>query len=161
MMINMAQRRYTDEERAACLASLAANGGNVKKTARECGVPRQTLQRWIEAVAQGAAHCAAPQKRPMAERVSEIMPAARRSLEEELERFARRGVRHALGCVKDLNAKDTMIAVGVAIDKALLLRGVPPPSQDEEPVREFVVDTIEEAAGILRLAEAGSLPPRP
>lgn len=40
--------RYTDSDRAAVLAALQANGGNVAKTARETGVPRVTLIGWAK-----------------------------------------------------------------------------------------------------------------
>lgn len=42
----MAKRRYSDEDRANALAALAANGGNLNRTARELGIPRQTIQAW-------------------------------------------------------------------------------------------------------------------
>jgi transposase-like protein len=156
------RRRYSDEERAACLAALQANAGNVAKTARECGVPRDTLRSWLAGakVVNGGESDSPPEKKPAAVRAAEMLPVAKRTLEQELERFARRGVRHALGRLKDLSAKDAMIAVGVAIDKALLLRGQPPAEPEEaEPVREIVVRTREEAQAILALAEAGRLPP--
>lgn len=43
----MARRHYSDNDRAAALAVLAANGGNLSRTARETGVPRATLQLWM------------------------------------------------------------------------------------------------------------------
>lgn len=39
-------KKYTDDQRIAALASLAANGGNISKTARETGVSRLTLREW-------------------------------------------------------------------------------------------------------------------
>ena len=44
-----AWRKYTAAERAARLAVLKANGGNLARTARETGVPRTTLQSWAAA----------------------------------------------------------------------------------------------------------------
>jgi hypothetical protein len=38
--------RYSDEQRAAVLAVLKSNGGNVSRTARETGVPASTIQTW-------------------------------------------------------------------------------------------------------------------
>jgi transcriptional regulator of acetoin/glycerol metabolism len=35
--------RYSDEQRAAVLAALDANNGNLSKTARDTGVPKSTL----------------------------------------------------------------------------------------------------------------------
>jgi len=40
------KRQYSDDERAAALAALDANGGNVNKTAREEKIPRVTLIEW-------------------------------------------------------------------------------------------------------------------
>jgi transposase-like protein len=38
--------RYSDEQRAAVLAALDANDGNLSKTARDTGVPISTIQTW-------------------------------------------------------------------------------------------------------------------
>lgn len=40
------RRVYTDEDRAAVLAELAVNDGNVKRTARALGIPVPTVRRW-------------------------------------------------------------------------------------------------------------------
>lgn len=40
------RRWYGDDERGLILAALAANGGNVNKTAREHGIPEPTLRAW-------------------------------------------------------------------------------------------------------------------
>lgn len=45
----MPRRRYSDSERAEALAALAANAGNRAKTARQLGIPRQTLAEWVAA----------------------------------------------------------------------------------------------------------------
>lgn len=37
---------YTDEEKARVYVVLASNDGNVKRTARETGVPENTVRRW-------------------------------------------------------------------------------------------------------------------
>lgn len=37
---------YTDEHKAAVYVALAANEGNVKRTARDTGVPISTIRRW-------------------------------------------------------------------------------------------------------------------
>lgn len=42
--------RYTDSDRAAALAVLQANAGNMARTARETGVPRVTLLGWARDV---------------------------------------------------------------------------------------------------------------
>ena len=42
----MARRTYTDDQREAALACLAANSGNYKKTEAETGISRATLRGW-------------------------------------------------------------------------------------------------------------------
>lgn len=43
----MVQRRsFSDNDKAAALAALDANGGNVLRTAKQLNVPRSTLQEW-------------------------------------------------------------------------------------------------------------------
>ncbi len=39
-------KTYNDEQRITALAALAANGGNIAKTARETGISRMTLREW-------------------------------------------------------------------------------------------------------------------
>lgn len=39
-------KHYSTEQKIAVLATLAANGGNVSRTARETGVDRMTLRAW-------------------------------------------------------------------------------------------------------------------
>jgi transposase-like protein len=105
------RRRYTDDDRANALAALAANGGNVKRTAEQLGIPLQTLHSW----ASGARHpeastSAEPKKGPMADRLEEI---AWQLLEAIPGKIA--------------NAPLSQVAtgMGIAIDKARLLRGEP------------------------------------
>lgn len=42
----MAAQTYTNDQRVTVLAALAANGGNIRKTARETGVDRNTIVSW-------------------------------------------------------------------------------------------------------------------
>jgi transposase-like protein len=42
------QSRYSDEDKAAVLAALAANGGNLLRTAKETGVSRNTIRHWVQ-----------------------------------------------------------------------------------------------------------------
>jgi transposase-like protein len=40
------RQQYTDQAKAAAFAALEVNDGNVKRTARELGLPISTLRRW-------------------------------------------------------------------------------------------------------------------
>jgi hypothetical protein len=109
------RRKYSDQERAEALAALAANGGNVYRTSRQLGIPRKNLERWAagEAVHPDVAEMAHEKKATLAERFT--------ALAEKLV-----GVADAKA--HELNAKDAVIAAGVAVDKARLLQGESTPA---------------------------------
>lgn len=104
------RRRYSDEERAEALAALAANGGDLAATARQLGLPRKTLEGW----ARGRTPAPA----------ADLRHEKKASLADRLDELA-----HAL--VGDLltdrvaSYKDKALSMGIAIDKARLLRGQP------------------------------------
>jgi transposase-like protein len=105
------RRRYSDLDRATALAALAANGGNVGRTAHHLGIPRGTLQRWIDAGQPGEmGKLVAGQKTRLADKLDEL---ARALLNVTDEKIRRAGL---LGCVK---------AAAIAVDKMLLLQGRP------------------------------------
>lgn len=114
----MARRDWTDEERGAALAVLAANGGNALRTAQQTGVPRQTLQRWAsgEAVTPETEAACERAKCDLAEGVEEVLWGA-------LDALA--------GKVTEMNGRDLSIAVGILSEKLLLLRGQPTVIQRE------------------------------
>lgn len=62
----MARKTYSDEQRVTALACLAANSGNYRKTSRETGISRATLEQWQDSelanepiIAEIKAHVAA------------------------------------------------------------------------------------------------------
>lgn len=42
------RRHYTEAQKAEALAKYKAAGGNLERAAREAGVPRKTLERWVK-----------------------------------------------------------------------------------------------------------------
>lgn len=141
----MAKRRYSDEERAACLAALAANAGNVKKTADQCGVPEPTLRCW----SRGTRHPEALQMRD----------GKKPDLAALFERFALKCLGIADRKAEQMGARDAMVCAGIAVDKAALLRGVAPEQPPEEAVRVVTVTTYEDARALLPLvAPADAVP---
>lgn len=106
-------RRYESDEQAAALAVLAVNGGNVSKTARELGIPRMTLRDWA----------AARKLWPSvdAERVED----AKRDLAEALERVAWQLLDAIPGKIEAASLAQVATGMGIAIDKARLIRGEP------------------------------------
>ncbi len=67
------KRKYSDNEKAATLAALDANGGNVRRTCAQLAIPRATLQRWVGGVNPD---------------VTVLRPIKRRELSEKLEDIA-------------------------------------------------------------------------
>jgi transposase-like protein len=106
------KRSYSDEERGNALAALAANGGNVNKTARQLGIPLRTLWNW----ATGACHPEAAEigqrkKGPLADVFEGIVWQLLGSITPE---------KMAAATLQQLAT-----AAGIAVDKMQLLRGKP------------------------------------
>lgn len=128
----MAKRAFTDEHKAEVLVRLAANGGNVKRTARETSVAEQTIRDWKKqaergqtpATVQAAIPAAADDFASKAETVRDLML-------DELE---------AQVLNNELKGRDLIVGIGVLTEKSLLARGqatsrtetlVAPPSPEE------------------------------
>ena len=105
------RRRYSDAFRSAALAALDANRGNLERTARELKVPKSTLEGW----AKGTRNPVDPQLRTQ----------KKADLADELEAFVLRLCQIRPEQLRNLTVKDAAIAIGVGIDKLLLLRGKP------------------------------------
>jgi transposase-like protein len=108
----MAKRRYSDEERAACLAALTANGGNLTKTAEQVGVPRKTLEHWVKC-----------ERHPEAAKMGELK---RGPMADAVELVAWK-LLDDLGRPEKIDAatlNQVATAFGIAVDKARLLRGL-------------------------------------
>lgn len=107
------RRQFSDNDKAAALAALDANGGNVYRTAKEIGVPRSTLQEW----ANGRVNHDVPELRHL----------KKGELAEKLEQVAHAYTDHLLtkSTIVGTGAKDAAVTVGTAIDKMRLLRGLP------------------------------------
>jgi transposase-like protein len=100
------RRRYSDDDRAAALAALAANGGNLKGTARQVGVPEPTLRHWSrDATRQGAK-----------------VEAQKTALADQFEALAERLLAVAESKIGEASFVQLMTGAGIAVDKMLLLR---------------------------------------
>lgn len=113
----MAKRRYTDEERAQALAALTANGNNVSRTAGQIGIPPATLTSWH----RGLRHPEATQmchekKGPLADRLEEVAGKLLDAIADKIQ---------------GASLQQIATAMGIAIDKARLLRGEPTAINEE------------------------------
>jgi transposase-like protein len=105
---------YSDEEKASALTLLAVNNGNVKRTARALGLPRSTLTAWAKSRGTGAG-------------VAKLCHFKKESLADKFEEVAHALLDAALDKAKTEDAPllDLTIAVGICVDRMLLLRGQP------------------------------------
>jgi len=105
------QRQYSESEKGTALAVLTANGGNLLKTSRDLGIPRQTVQSWRQgvgitpAIAENSAH-----KKAL--------------LADKFEEFVRVCLDACMDPDRIAQASyfDLMRAMGIAVDKMVLLR---------------------------------------
>lgn len=99
------QRRYSDDFRASALAALAANGGNVKKTARQLGIPLLTLWTWS--------------KHPQ---ISTSRNEKKGELADAIEQVAWQIVDQMPDKIAKASLRDLATCLGIAVDKMRLLR---------------------------------------
>lgn len=101
--------KYSDNDRATALAALDANGGNVKATARQTGIPIGTIRHWRATEAGGA----------------ELRTQKKVDLASELEAIALRLVAALPDKIGDASLQQVATSLGIAVDKMQLLRGQP------------------------------------
>lgn len=95
-------RRYSDEDRSDAVAALCANGGNVKRTARELGIPEKTLANWAKGDRHPEAAAAAEEKKgPLADRLEQVAWQLADAIPGKLDAAPLQQVATALGIVVD------------------------------------------------------------
>lgn len=115
---------YSEEDRVNALATLEANGGNVKRTAQQLGIPRGTLITWRDK--------SEPVTSTLSERVSEVIDTKTAEVGELVERWMNVQnkfldvVEHSLDTyITDKTAlepdqlKHLMVGAGITADKHL------------------------------------------
>lgn len=117
MISHMSKRQYSDNDKAVALATLDANEGNIRQSAKMLKLPESTLTDWAN-------------NRGVCPEVAEIREDKKAELAEKLEEVA-----HALTDNILLRAqsdfslltpmKDFAVSLGIAIDKMQLLKGAP------------------------------------
>lgn len=102
------RRHYTEAQKAEALARLKANGGNLTRTARESGIPRNTIRLWAADTARAAPSETRHQKE------DELV-----ALYEEVERVLLVAARRKAeaGALRD-SVANLMTGAGIARDKS-------------------------------------------
>jgi transposase-like protein len=109
------KRRYSDEEKAAALATLDANGGNIAETQRQIGIPYRTLANWAAEERNGTMH----------EDVANLGNIKKIDLAQRLEEIARELADAMPDKIERANLQQVATSMAIAIDKMQLLRGAP------------------------------------
>lgn len=104
------RRRYSDNDKAAALAALDANGGNVNRTAKQLGLAESTLRSWT-------------QGRGTHEVVAELREVKKADLSDRLTDIAHAILDTLPKKLKDASAQQLATALGIVIDKKQLLEG--------------------------------------
>jgi transposase-like protein len=109
----MSRRRYRDDFRAAALAALTANAGNVARTARQLGLSRKTLEGWATGrTPSPPAHLRHQKKAALADALEAL---ARRMLDAMTAEK-----------IKAATLLEIAVALGVCVDKMAQLRAPSP-----------------------------------
>lgn len=108
------RNQYSEADKAAALAALDLNEGNVYKTAQQLDMPRKTLEMWAKG-------------RGINDDVADIRQGKKNELASLFEQIVRRYAERALSdeAITDTRGKDAVIAAATALDKLQLLTDQP------------------------------------
>jgi transposase-like protein len=133
----MGNKRYSDNDKALALATLDANGGDVRKTAKTLKMPESTLSDWSK-------------NRGVNKEVTEIREVKKKELSEKLEEVAYKLTDNLMIRAESelsilVPMKDVATSLGIVVDKMQLLKGKPtsinenlPREQKRKRVKEFL-----------------------
>lgn len=138
-------RGYSDDERSAAVALVAANAGNVNATATELGIPETTLRQWVNG--DRCAHLL-----PMSEQ-------KRRNLANRIRGVVSRMIDVLEADISDIKPSQAAVIMGIGIDKILALEGYGRSDGTTVNVNvnaPSVTLTADDIAAARRLIEGGS-----
>ena len=144
----MARNVYNDEQRALVKVTLEANGGNVKRTARETGIPIMTVRDWKKKW----------EREGVPATVSEALPAV-------IDEFVGRAtsIRNKMldkldEEVPNMKGRDLIVGIGVLTDKVRLVEGKATSRTEHDSPGSLPVEQVRElfagfAKGIVEAAQ--------
>lgn len=142
------RRSFSDNDKAAALAALDANGGNVYRTAKELNVPRSTLQEWANG------------------RVSHDVPELRQQKRQDLHELFLNEI-YAIAELMPTKRHEATYsqlatAAGIFTDKVQLLTGKATQRTEASAKVEHAIqeDTVEQLSAVLQiLNDVGAFDP--
>lgn len=135
---------YSEHDRAAALAALETNNGNLTRTAKQLGMSDRTLRRWRDE------HNNPGETASLKTATTAALPAARASIAQRLQDFIHQALDIAPDKLNDASLQHLFVAIGVSVDKAQLLEGRP---TNIGEVRDALSDD-ERAARVAALLDA-------
>jgi len=141
------KRTYTDDEKAASLASLDACGGNFSQAARAAGVPEATLRTWAG--------------KPETARSGALRAQKKADLADSLESLAWRLLKAARSKekIKSASLSQVVVALGIALDKVQLLRSLQKPAPNWQDSQDRPLAHLTDAELEERIAESEAKSP--
>ncbi len=142
-------KRYSDNDRALALAALAANAGNITRTAKDLGIPAGTIRGWAKGLCHPDVADLRDQKKP--------------ALADALEAVVRGMVAALPAKIEAAPFQQVATSIGILIDKMRLLRNEPTEiARTEGAANDPLTARIDSlAAAFARAAdreEAGAVP---
>lgn len=131
---------YAERDRAAALAALEANGGNLSRTATQLGMSTSTLRRWRNHQADPAI------TGPIKNATEKELPAARANIADRLRDFIHEALDIAPGKLDEANLQHIFTAIGISVDKSQLLDGKPTGIEKHEHSERATPDRAIDAA---------------
>lgn len=107
----MTRHQYSSDDKAAALAALEANGGNLRLTSRQLKIPLTTLHMWASGHVPND--------------VPNLRTEKKAELQDELRRIAYALVEAIPAKVDSANLQQIATTLGIVIDKMQLLSGQP------------------------------------
>jgi transposase-like protein len=143
--VKRGKRQYSDSDKALALATLDANGGDVRKTAKTLKMPESTLSDWSK-------------NRGVNKEVTEIREVKKKELSEKLEEVAYKLTDNLMIRAESelsilVPMKDVATSLGIVVDKMQLLKGKPTSinkNLTDEERAERAAEIIERGRGRLR-----------
>ena len=134
---------YSEHDRAAALAALETNEGNLTRTAKQLGMSTSTLRRWRD-------HQADPTiTGPLKKATEAALPQARAKIADRLRDFIHEALDIAPGKLDEANLQHIFTAIGISVDKSQLLDGKPTGiEKHEHSERTEVSDAAAQEAAI-------------
>lgn len=136
-------RQFTQADKAQALVTLAANGGNIKRTARDLGVNPNTVRRWRTLAETDSG----PDKALVAVAIKEFVGDAERVRNKAL------GLLEARIDAGEIKAGELITALGVLDDKITRSKGLPTSTVNHQSA----LPSPEELRGLMTGFVAGAI----